>query len=118
MEPEEFNLAAKEDIEAHIDSLRELAKVVNRIMCQMVASELRIRFSMRELELAIQNVAVTDLHKPNELLTAREVAQRLGVSVWTLRNNHTGKYPSPWPHGGKSLVYRQVDIDEWLSSRA
>jgi hypothetical protein len=113
----ELNLAAKGDIDAHLQSLGELARVVNRAMSQMIAFELRIRFSIDELESARQGVAVTDLHRTNDLLTASEVARKLGVSVWALRNNRTGRYPKPCPHRGSSLLYRKVDVQDWLRAR-
>jgi predicted DNA-binding transcriptional regulator AlpA len=113
----ELNLAAKEDLEAHINSLGELAKVVNRGMCHLLSFELRIRSYMQELETAGLNVAVTDLGIPNDLLSVREVAQMLGVSAWALRNKRSGNYPEPYPHRGRSLLYRRADVEEWLSSR-
>jgi predicted DNA-binding transcriptional regulator AlpA len=117
LEPEELNLAATGDIDAHLRSLGELARVVNRAMSHMLAFELRIRFSISELETASQSVAVTDLHRTNQLLTASEVARKLGVSVWALRNNRGGKFPTPWEHRGKSLLFRRAEVDEWLRTK-
>ena len=52
------------------------------------------------------------------LLTAREVAELLGVSAeTTLRWTRAGKLPAIRLPSG-AIRYREADIDEWLAARA
>ena len=52
------------------------------------------------------------------LLTAREVAELIGVSTETiLRWTRAGKLPAIKLPGG-AIRYRETELDEWLSLRA
>ena len=53
------------------------------------------------------------------LLTRREAAAYLGISEGTLSVwACTGRYQVPYLKVGRSVKYRQADLDRWLESRA
>lgn len=112
--PEEFKIATVEEVENHIQSLRELARFANQTWCHILTFELRIKSSIRELEAAGLNASVTDVYRTKELLTAREVARKLGISVQALRRDSNGLFPKPVRRRGGALVYARTDVDDWL----
>jgi DNA-binding transcriptional MerR regulator len=50
------------------------------------------------------------------LVTEHDLAKQVGVSVFTLRVWRRKKYGPPSAKLGKSVVYRQLDIDAFMSS--
>ncbi|MGH4013153.1 MAG: helix-turn-helix transcriptional regulator [Pseudonocardiaceae bacterium] len=53
-----------------------------------------------------------------ELLTARQVAELLGVSLWTLRKwTRDGLGPQPHRLGPRAIRYSREDVNAWLRSR-
>lgn len=55
---------------------------------------------------------------PGEILPIREAAERIGVSVNTLKDWRRGKRGPAWqtnPDTGKCIGYRQQDVDAWLN---
>lgn|SRR6185312_15021559 len=112
----EFNIAAVEDVEAHIYSLRDLGEVVSRAMSSMMAFELRIRFSLSELENALLQAHCTDVHRTRELLTPLEAARRLRVDVSDLAKGTGKNFPKPII-SGRRCMYRTADVNDWLLNR-
>ncbi len=54
----------------------------------------------------------------SELLTARQVAELLGVSLWTLRRwTRGGQGPPPHRIGPRAIRYSREDVDTWLRGR-
>jgi ribosomal protein L13E len=113
----EFNIKRQEDVQAHIVRLRELAKVLNRTMCAIIAFEIRIGFSISELEAARLNAGVTDLHRSKALLTAREAAHKLGIPVQVLRRDRGQQFPEPVRGSGVGALYSQSQVDDWLLAK-
>lgn len=53
-----------------------------------------------------------------KLLTPRDVAEILGVSVETLNVwRATKRYPLPYVKSGRLVRYRQQDVDAFIASR-
>ncbi len=53
--------------------------------------------------------------QPDEILTASEVAEILGVSITTMYTMRIrGIGPASW-HRGKRLAYRRSDVDAFLA---
>jgi excisionase family DNA binding protein len=52
-----------------------------------------------------------------ELLTPAELAARLGVSRFTLRNWRLRKTGPKWAKIGKAIRYRLDDVREWEKQR-
>lgn len=55
---------------------------------------------------------------PEKLLTAKEVAERLGITEATLRNwRCTARYGLPFVRlgGGKAIRYRAEDVERFIS---
>lgn len=74
----------------------------------------------RDLSAAFFNPRATvSLFRPSgsELLTADQLAARLGVKVgWVKRQSRAGNIPSI--KLGKCYRYRKADVDLWLSEKA
>jgi len=51
------------------------------------------------------------------LLSERQVAQLLSLSVQTLRNNRCNRKGLPYVKLGRSIRYRAADVEEHISSR-
>ena len=55
----------------------------------------------------------------SELLTARQVAERLNVSVETvLRWHRSGKLPGGYRLSSNVLRFRESEVESWLEARA
>jgi hypothetical protein len=52
----------------------------------------------------------------NGYVTEHDLAEQVGVSVFTLRAWRRKKYGPPSAKLGKLVVYRQLDVDEFMSS--
>lgn len=50
----------------------------------------------------------------NEIFTESTLANRLGISVWTIRTWRT-KYGLPCFKTGRQVYYRKETFDEWFS---
>jgi hypothetical protein len=114
VQPKEFSIASPVDVEAHISALRDLGKAANRGMCMLMELELRIRSSVNELEIALQQAACTELHSVREWLTPGEAARKLGVPLPVLRSDRNGRFPRPVRKTGTRPKYRRAEIDAWL----
>jgi hypothetical protein len=114
LETKDFDIAAPEDVEAHIYALRELAQIANRAMSDMLAFELRIKFSISEFETARRQAAFIDLHKTKVLLSPREAARKLKVPIKALRENREGRFPNPVAISATKVAYRRADVDQCL----
>jgi DNA-binding transcriptional regulator YiaG len=55
--------------------------------------------------------------KERELLTPIELAVRLRVSDYTLRNWRLRGYGPPWAKIGKAIRYRLEDVRAWEKNR-
>lgn len=114
------SLAAKpvteisKDVKGHIRTLRALAKVAHGVMQTMLAFELQIKLSIDELENQPQLGGNTHPNTSKELLTLREAARKLGVSVTILRKNTEGRLPKPITTAERGVMYRRADVDQWL----
>lgn len=59
-----------------------------------------------------------DLRNPSKLLTPRQVAEQLGVTVHTLAVwRCTKRYPLPYVKSGRLVRYRPADVDAFITSR-
>jgi hypothetical protein len=116
-EPERKGItsATPEDIAAHLQALRHLAKLANQVTCAAIEFELRMGLSVSAIEIAYQQVASTDLHRTKELLTLREAARKLGVSAEKLRKDDGQHYPKAHRGGRSYPLYKRADIDRWLA---
>src|SRR5690348_10853853 len=99
-----FDITRKENVTLHIHNLRELAKVVNRAFNSLMAFEIRLGFTITELEAACLPVLASDLHgrKRKELLSLNEAARKLGVAPQVLRQDVERRFPEPARHAGKN----------------
>ena len=53
-----------------------------------------------------------------KLLTPKEVAEILGISVETLNVwRSTKRYPLPYVKSGRLIRYRRPDVEEFINSR-
>lgn len=57
------------------------------------------------------------MEQDKELLTPLELAARLGVSGYTLRNWRLRGFGPPWAKIGKAIRYRIEDVREWEKQR-
>lgn len=55
--------------------------------------------------------------KEKELLSPRDLAARLQVSDYTLRNWRVRGFGPPWAKIGKAIRYRIEDVREWEKKR-